>query len=197
MKYIIRNAKKEEARDLAFLVNLAGKSDRCQGLNLYEWKMDTKDGEDPYDVAVKDIAKDNGQYSYTNMRVIEAEGKIAAVAMSYEVSRYSREEIEKMPELFHVFKKLTNNIAGGFYLDSLAASPDFRGMGFGRMMLEDTIEQARSRGYDAIYLIAFNENIPAVTLYKNNDFYPIHDLPTPDHPEMPFGGRTVLFKKDL
>ncbi len=197
MDYIIRKANKEEARELAQLVNYAGKSDRNRGLDLYGWSLSAEEGDDLYDVGAREIAEGDGTYSYKNIRVLETQGKIAALAMSFRVKKKTPEEMNDVPELFKIFKELTNTIDGCYYLDSLAASPDFRGMGFGRLMLEDTIDLARQGGFDAIHLIAFDENIPAVRLYEKSGFYPIKDLPTPDHPEMPFGGKAVLFRKDL
>ena len=202
MTHIIRKAKKEEAKELAFLVNLAGKSDRCRGLNIYGWELDQKNNESlkglsPLEVGAREIEMETGQYSHNNMRVIDVDGNIAAVGMCYEIKEYSQEDLDKTPKLFHIFKELTNKAVGSFYLDSLAANPDFIGKGFGRMMLEDSIDQARIKGYDAIYLIAFDENTTAVRIYEKNGFKPVFDLPTPDHPEMPYGGRTVLFKKEL
>ena len=197
MKYKVRDACKEEAKELAELVNHAGKSTTVQGLDLYGWSLSAKDGEDPYDVGARDIMAETGNYSYKNMRVIEASGRIAAVAMSFEAYEKTKEEMKEIPEIFRVFKDLTNTIPGCYYLDSLAASPDFRGMGFGRTMLEDTINIARERGYDALYLLVFDENTPALTLYEKSGFYSVRQLPVPDHAEMPFSGNIVLVKKDL
>lgn len=197
MNFIIRQAKANESRELAELINHAGKSDKCRGLDLYAWSMSAKAGEDPYDIGAREILSVESYYSYKNMRVVEADGKIAALSMSFTVKAKTAEEMEEVPELFKVFKELTNTIDGCYYLDSLAAHPDFRGMGFGRVILEDTINLARQGGFDAVYLLAFEKNIPAISLYAKNDFYPIRDLPAPDHPEMPYDGKVVLYKKEL
>lgn len=197
MDYEIRQAKKEEARSLAQLVNIAGMSADNRGLDYYGWAIDAKDGEDPFDVGRKIIAMETGKYSYRNMRVIESDGRVAALSMSVVVEKKTAQEMEKIPEDFRIFTKLTNLIVGSYYLDSLASSPDFRGMGFGRMMLDDTVSLARKKGFNEIYLIAFEENKGAVKLYERNGFYPISDLPAGDNPKMPYGGRVVLYKKDI
>lgn len=197
MNYNIRQAKANESRELAVLINHAGKSDRCQGLDLYAWSLLTEKGEDPYDVGAREISSLDSYYSYKNIRVIEVDGKIAALSMSFMVMAKTPEEMKEVPELSKVFKELTNTIDGCYYLDSLATHPDYRGMGLGSVILEDTINLAREGGFDAIYLLAFEENIPAISLYAKNDFYPARDLPVPDHPEMPYGGKVVLFKKEI
>lgn len=197
MDYIIRNARKEEARELAMLVNHAGKSPGVQGLDLYGWSLDAKEGEVAYDVGARNITAESGTYSYKNMRVIEVQGKIAALAMSFEAFEKTEAEMEDVPEVFRIFKHLTNTIPGCYYLDSLAASPEFRGMGLGRKMLEDTINVGKNRGYDALYLLVFDENKLALSLYEKIGFSPVRELLVPDHSEMPFGGNIVLMKKGL
>lgn len=197
MEYNLRNARKDEARELAQLLNHAGKSPTVQGLDVYGWSLSANDGEDPYDVGSREIEAETGSYSHNNMRIIEAQGKIAAMAMSFEVVEKTETELAEIPELFRVFKHLTNTIPGCYYLDSLAASPDFRGMGFGRMMLEDTINIAKDRGYEALYLLVFDENKPALSLYEKSGFQLVRQLPALDHPEMPYGGNVLLVKKEL
>lgn len=197
MNYIIRDARKEEARELAILVNYAGTGPNNKGLDYVAWTRAAQNGEGPFDHGAREIGAEGGTYAYGNMRVIEAGGKVAAMALCFEAFKRTAEEMELIPEEFRIFKDLTNTIPGEFYLDSLAAAPEFRGQGFGRLMLEDSIELAKSRGYNAVYLIAFAKNVAGVTLYEKNDFYPVLAKPGTGHPDMPYDGDVVLYKKDI
>ncbi|MDG1996426.1 MAG: GNAT family N-acetyltransferase [Emcibacteraceae bacterium] len=197
MEYIVREAKKAEAYELAKLVNLAGQGPDTRGLDVSGWTAAAAAGQDPYEVGQKIIENETEAYSYTNMRVLECDGEIAALAMCFEAYKRTPAELAKIPEDFQVFKRLTNTIAGCFYLDSLAAKPEFRGKGFGRVMLEDSIELAKAQGYDAVYLIAFDRNVAGINLYEKNDFYLVRDLPAPNNPDMPYQGRVGLYKKDI
>ncbi|MDG1858260.1 MAG: GNAT family N-acetyltransferase [Emcibacteraceae bacterium] len=197
MDYFVRNARKEEAYELAKLVNQAGQGPNTRGLDFAGWSADAKDGQDPFEVGQKIIENEDDPYSYTNMRVVEANGEITAMAMCFEAYKRTPEQLENISSDFRIFKRLTNTIAGCFYLDSLAAKTGFRGKGYGRVMLEDSIKLAKSQGYDAVYLLAFDKNVAGIGLYEKYGFYLVRDLPAPNNPDMPYQGRVGLYKKDI
>jgi len=195
--YLIRDARKEEARELAQLVNLAGTGPNNKGLDFVGWSLAAEDGEGPFDYGGRIVGSKDGLYSYRNMRVIEADGKVAALTLCFEAFTRTDEEMAAIPEEFRVFKELTNSIPGKLYLDSLAVSSEFRGRGFGKKMLEDAILRTKRSGYDAIYLIVFEENKKALNLYFKVGFKVHLSLPSPNHKDMPYEGNVVLYKKDL
>lgn len=198
MQYNIRQAKKEESYELAKMLNQAGQGPGTRGLDFAGWAADAEEGQDPYEVGRRIIENEDDAYSFKNMRVLEINGDKAAIALCFEVWARSPEEIAEIPELFRVFKHLTNKIPGQFYLDSLAANPEFRGKGLGQLMLNDCIDQASKRGYSAINLIAFEKNVAGIGLYKKSGFSPIYSLPNPDHPDMPYqGGDITLYQKKI
>ena len=96
--YIIRDARKEEAKQLARLVNIAGQGPTSVGLDYTVWSRSANEGQDPYDVGSLRIANEVGGYSYNNIRVIEADGKAAALAMSFEVIKKSQAEIDRIDD---------------------------------------------------------------------------------------------------
>ncbi len=195
--YILRDAHKEEARELAVLINHAGTGPNNNGIDIVGWTLDAEEGENPFDYGGRIIAAEDGNYSYNNMRVIACGGKIAAVAMSFVIVKKTAEDLEKIPDLFMVFSNLTQTTVGSYYLDSLAVMPEFRGRKFGRLMLEDTIEIARNRNDKKICLLAFDENKLAIGLYEKVGFKRISSLGVPDHPAMPYRGTVSLFSLNL
>lgn len=197
MDYLVRDASREEAKELAILVNHAGTGPNNTGLDIVGWTLAAKDGEGPFDYGGRIVADEDGIYSYRNMRVVEANGKVAAMALCFEAFKRTAEDMNQIAEEFRIFKEMTNTIPGEFYLDSLAADPDFRGQGFGRIMLEDSIEKARTQGYRCVYLIAFANNVAGVALYEKNGFYAVSTKTASDHPDMPYSGDVVLYKKDI
>lgn len=62
---IIQRALKENATDLAFLINLAG-----EGIPRYLWSEMAEDGQDPMEVGRSRASREEGGFSYTNARVI-------------------------------------------------------------------------------------------------------------------------------
>jgi ribosomal protein S18 acetylase RimI-like enzyme len=197
MNCILRDACKEEARDLAILVNYAGTGPNDKGLDYVGWGHAANEGEGPFDYGGRIIESEDGQYSHQNIRVLEVDGSLVGMALCFEVFKRTDVEMNFISEEFRIFKELTNTIPGSFYLDSLAISPEFRGKGYGQIMLEDSIKKARSQRYNSIYLIAFVENIAGVALYKKNNFYEVHRKPSNNHPIMPYTGDVVLYKKDI
>lgn len=55
----------------------------------------------------------------------------------------------------------------------LAVSPDFRGHGYGRKLLDAVTDEARRRGVSRIYLEMRSDNEHALSLYTNADFVPV------------------------
>lgn len=197
MDYIIRDARKEEAKELAILVNHAGTGPNNKGLDIVGWTLSAEEGEGPFDYGGRIVADEDGIYSYRNMRVVEADGRVAAMALCFEAFERTATEMNQIAEEFRIFKEMTNTIPGEFYLDSLAAAPEFRGQGFGRIMLEDSIEKAQKRGYRSVYLIAFANNIAGVALYEKTGFTAVSTKTASDHPDMPYSGDVVLYRKDI
>lgn len=197
MTYLVRDARKEEAKDLAILINHAGTGGRNRGLDIIGWEAAAKDDEDGFDYGARIVASEDDMFSYNNIRVLETDGKVAAMALCFEAFKRTPEQMQQIPEQFRVFKELTNTIAGEFYLDSLAALPDYRGQGYGRIMLEDSIEKARMLGYPAVYLIAFAENVAGVSLYEKTGFEKVTVKASSGHHDLPYTGDVVLYRKDI
>lgn len=197
MDYIIRDGRKEEARELARLINLAGQGPQSAGLDYTVWSRSAKEGQDPYEVGSRRVASETDSYSYNNIRIIEAEGKPAALAMSFVVVRKTQAEMDEIDDLFKVFSVLAQQAIGSYYLDSLAVSPEYRGYGFGRTLLEDTIEIAAKEHHKQISLLVFEKNQAAVSLYKKLGFREQSKLIAPVHPSMPYEGNVILFSKPL
>ena len=86
---------------------------------------------------------ENMLYSYRNAVLAECEGRIAACMISYNGDNYLeyRENVstamgwDSVPEEFG-----TEVEPGEYYLDTLAAHPDFRGRGIGAGLLKKTAE---------------------------------------------------------
>ena len=197
MNYIVRNARKDESKELAILINHAGTGPRNKGLDIIGWTQAAAQGEGPFDYGGRIVASEDDLFSYNNIRVLETDGKVAAMSLCFEAFKRTDEQLKLIPEEFRVFKELTNMIAGEFYLDSLAALPDYRGQGFGREMLEDCVQKAKNQGYDKVYLIAFAENVAGISLYEKTGFSKVTSKPSNGHPDMPYEGDVVLYKKDV
>lgn len=195
--YIIRDARKNEAKQLARLVNIAGQGPDSVGLDYTVWSRGANEGQDPYDVGSLRIENEVGGYSYNNIRIIEVDAKPAALAMSFEVIKKSQTEMDEIDDLFKIFSVLAQQRIGSYYLDSLAVFPEYRGCGFGRILIEDTINKAVKGGYSEVSLLVFEKNEAALSLYKKLGFRETSKLKAPAHPSMPYEGYVILLSKPL
>lgn len=197
MTYIVRDARKEEARELAILINHAGTGPRNKGIDIVGWAAAAEPDEGPFDYGARIVSSEDDMFSYNNIRVLETDGRIAAMSLCFEAFVRTPEQLALIPEHFQVFKELTGTIPGEFYLDSLAALPEYRGKGYGRIMLEDSIKKARKHGYPAVYLLAFAENVAGVSLYEKTGFKKVDAKLSNGHPDMPYTGDVVLYRKGV
>ena len=197
MDKIIRPALKSESRELAELFDYVARGNNDFGLDYYIWSKQVVKNQSPFDVGSKVIASEKDNYSYRNMRVVECEGKIAGLALSLVIQKKTAEEIKKIPPLFSAFNALRQTVIGSFYLDSLTVSPQFRGLGLGKMLVEDTIEKAKAVGNKKICLLVFEKNKLAVGLYEKLGFKKIADAVPPNHHAMPYSGNVCLYSRDI
>jgi streptothricin acetyltransferase len=56
------------------------------------------------------------------------------------------------------------------YVEDLVVNPQYRGLGFGRMLLERGIQWARENGYPGVSLETQDDNVPACMLYESCGF---------------------------
>lgn len=197
MNYIIRSALKSESRKLAELVDHAGRGNNKYGLDYHIWSEDAGEGQHPFEIGGEEFASETGNYSYKNIRVVEYNGEIAALSLSYINKKKTPQEMSEVPDLLLFIRKLAQTKVGAFYLDSLAVLPKFRGKKFGQLLLEDTIEKAKKADCKELCLLAFEKNVEAISLYEKYGFQKIDVAMAPDYDALPYKGKIFLFSLPL
>ncbi len=69
-----KNARTEQAKDLAYLVNLAS-----YGVAEYLWQGMCAPGQSPLNYGASRAARSDGNFSYKNAKVMEVNGKVAGI----------------------------------------------------------------------------------------------------------------------
>lgn len=64
------------------------------------------------------------------------------------------------------------------YITHIAISPQYRGRGYGKQLLEKTIALAIEKGFRYLNLEVLKANVPALALYKSHNFTIIEDRTT-------------------
>lgn len=120
------------------------------------------------------FALENNRLSYENAIIAMDEDVPVGVVLFY---HGSQTEILDRPFIEHVKRTTGETIAlvkeakdDEFYLDSVAVSPDCRGKGIGKLLLDAFEQEAIHRGHDRIALLVDEENPRARKLYESRGY---------------------------
>lgn len=189
----IKNARIEDAKALAYLINLAG-----EGLPEYLWKGMIEGNESPIDVGARRAARDEGAFSYTNARICVEDDALLGMIISYRLpDPYEIVDINEYPDLIRPLVKLEAEVAGSWYINAIATYEQYRGKGVARTLIADTETGTRSAGCDLMSLIVDSENAEAIRLYERLDFKAVKTLPIIPYQGRQHGGEWVLMIKHL
>ncbi|MBP7241683.1 GNAT family N-acetyltransferase [Amaricoccus sp.] len=153
----LRPARREDAADLARLIDLAG-----EGLARHVWAGMAGPGEDPMAVGARRAARDEGAFSWRNAVAAEAAGAVAGALVTYRIA--AAEPVEGLPALFRPLQALENLAVGTQYVNAVAVCPRFRRRGVGRALMAEAAR--RSAGAAGLSLIVADANAGAIVLYR-------------------------------
>jgi ribosomal protein S18 acetylase RimI-like enzyme len=189
----IRDALKTDARDLAYLVNLAG-----EGIPEHLWRGRSEPHETPLECGARRVAGDEGNFSYTKARVAVEGGAVLGMILSYRLpDPYEIGDLSDTPELVQPLVRLESQVPGSWYVNAIATYEKHRGKGVARRLHEDAEIRARSHGCRRLSLIVASENPVAKRLYESLGFKDVAALPVVSYPGFPHGGSWVLMIKGI
>lgn len=161
-----RAATTEDAFALAELVNMAG-----DGMSVYLWDKMTSDGQSVWDVGQERAKREEGGFSYRNAVVREVDGQVAAVLIGYPLDEDPEaHEYADMPPMFVPMLELEELVPGTWYINFIAAYPDYRGKGYGRDLLKIAEQKARAVGSRGLSIMVADTNEVARHLYTSFGF---------------------------
>ncbi len=156
-----RRAGIKDATALAQLINYAG-----EGLPLYLWDKWKEDGETAWDVGRKRAMREQGGFSYRNAVVAEVDGRCVACLIGYPQSAEPEPiDYASTPPMFVPLQELEDLAPASWYVNVLAAEPDYRGKGLGTKLLGIADELAAACGTSSLSLIVSDANADAHRLY--------------------------------
>ena len=188
-----RPARKSDAAALAILVDIAG-----EGMPSYMWSHMRKAGQSVFEVGRARAAREEGGFSYRNATVAEIDGEVAACLIDYRLDDpYDVGDLTKMPEMVRPLVGLEAKAPGSWYVNVLAAFPEFRGHGIGGRLLALAEERARARGSTAASVIVASENVGAMRLYARCGYREVARAGVVAYPGCAHGGDWVLMVKPI
>ena len=189
----IRPARKSDATAMAALVDIAG-----HGLPAYMWSRMKEPGQSVLEFGRARAARDTGAFSWRNAHVLEAGGEVAALLVDYPLDDpYVIGDLNEMPDFIHPMVRLEAQAPGSWYVNVVAAFPEFRGKGFGARLLALSEDRARAGNIATMSIIVAGENSGAVRLYSRTGYREVGREPVVEFPGCPHGGDWVLMTKEL
>ena len=184
----LAKAKKEHNRNIAELALIAG-----DGIPAWFWAQSQIDGEDIYDVGMRNLCSETDNFSYRNATVAIDGNDIAAMLLAYRLpDMVDLAELEDLPEFIKPMVELEHQVPGSYYLNMLAAYPQYRNRGLGTLLIEESRQLAIEADCDQLSLEVFDENVAALRLYKRLGFEVIDSREVVPHESHPHRGKILL-----
>jgi ribosomal protein S18 acetylase RimI-like enzyme len=193
LKAPLRRARPDDARALAELADQAS-----YGLAPYFWDKIKEPGQTALDAGVERAGREEGSFSYRNAIIAEMNGKCAACLIGYPQEE-NPEPVDRdsMPPMLVPLQELENMAPETWYVNVLAAYPEARNKGLGRMLLEAAEQIAQEAGKSGLSLIAEDDNVNAIRLYHRFGFRDVATRPIIREGWHTEGENWILMKKAL
>lgn len=190
---MVRAATEANAMNLAKLIDIAG-----EGIPTWIWSQSATDRKSPLEIGVERARRENGGFSYRNAMVAQVDGAAVGMVLSYPIDMPSDNDPGDLPAPVAPFVALERQAVGTWYINALSVFPEYRGMGLGKLLLNEAEIQARQRGYERMSIQVYAQNQGAVRLYTRVGYGIASQEPVRDHPCQPYyTGDVLLLTKRL
>jgi len=187
----LQPARKDDARALALLIDIAG-----EGFGTYLWSQSARPGESALDVGMKRAQREEGGFSYRNATLAEVDGEVAGLLLGYRLADpYDTGSLDVLPPIIRPLVELESCAPGSWYVNALAAFPEYRNRGLGKYLLNEADRLTRAAGAKATSLIVAEENAGAMRLYLRNGYREAARRLLVPFPGLGHGGDWVLMVK--
>lgn len=183
-----RPALKSETEVIAKLYRISS-----DGVADYIWSQLAEPGEDLLAVGSRRYRREESDFSYRNCTIAEVKGKTAGMLVAFPIF-VDPDYVESDP-VMKPFSILEED--NSYYICGIAFSPEFRGKGYGKQLMQLAEQQAREKGFTKLSLIVFEENRLARELYLKLGYREVaHERVVP-HPLIKVEGNALLMVKQL
>ena len=189
----LRPARKSDAVALAALINIAG-----EGLPVYLWNRMKAPGQSVFEFGRARAARNEGDFSYRNATVAEVGGEVVAALVDYRLEDpYDTGDLAELPEVVRPLVLLESKAPGSWYINVVAAFPEFRGQGIGARLLALAEQRGRAQRTKSASMIVAGENVGALRLYARSGYQETARAPVVEYPGCAHGGDWVLMIKPI
>jgi ribosomal protein S18 acetylase RimI-like enzyme len=190
---IIRPARKADAAALAALIDIAG-----EGIPLFLWSRMKVPDQSVFEFGRARAAREDGNFSYRNATVVETDGEVAACLVDYQLADpYDIGDLDKLPDVVRPLVELEAKAPGSWYINVLAAFPEYRGQGIGTRLLALAEERGRQHKATSASMIVASANAGALRLYARVGYEEIARARVVTYPGCAHDGDWVLLVKPI
>ena len=190
-----RDASADDSRDIARFICMAGGG-------LYEFLFDDFV---PFFAAVDflsiGIGSEEYPISFRNCYVAidSASGELVGAANVFPADELREQTYGFLPteRQDHVRPIMQLQDWRSMFLNALAVSENYRGLGIGARLLDWAQERAKAAGFERLSLHVWADNTPAVRFYKARGFVELATAPVASHPRLAHTGGSILMRQAI
>lgn len=189
----LRRATRDDAEDLARLINIAG-----EGIPLLLWSDMAQAGETAMQAGVQRAAREEGGFSYRNATVAEENGRIMGMLLDYrQPEPYATGDLNDLPAMIRPLIELESLAPGSWYINAVATYEACRGRGAATALMGSSEQAAIEAGAGSMSIIVARENTPAYRLYQRLGYKDEATRPIVQYHGCIYSSDWVLMVKEL
>ena len=165
MHATIRKATPEDAPLLVRVVDMAS-----EGLVPALWNEMAPDNMDGSEVGKSLVLAEDGEFSYRHGFVLEEDGSPIGGMIGYPLPVVAEPVGPEVPDAFVAIEELSQLVPGYWYINFVAITPENRGKGLGKALLDEAEVQAREGGCPGVALIVAATNVGAIRAYASTGY---------------------------
>ncbi|WP_458527009.1 N-acetyltransferase family protein [Onishia taeanensis] len=187
----IREATRADARDLAYLINLAG-----EGLPEQLWQTMAGGDETPLEVGAQRARREEGDFSYRHARVCAHKGRLVGMMVSYpQPAPFPLEDLDDVPVAVQPLVHLEARAPGSWYINALATYEGARGKGVASLLMTQAEALAIAAGCPELSLIVASTNGRARRFFQQRGLHDAASLPMGDAPGAHHGDWVLMTRR--
>lgn len=178
---------------MAELVDMAG-----EGMPTYLWSQMAGADETPFDVGEQRAQRESGGFSYRNTILRIEDSQVAAALIGYALPNEPETiNYDEIPPMFVPLQQLEDLAPGTWYVNVLAAYPQFRGKGLGSSLLTLAESLAIDSACSGISMIVSDGNTGARRLYRRSGYSQVATRPMVKETWQSSGKNWLLLTKTI
>lgn len=196
MKVLYRPATADDSRFIARMIDISS-----DGIATLEWQdeCDEQAGQTALDVGSEWYARDEGDYSYRNCLIAEADHHPIGMILSFPITQENFSQDGRPPpydpeDIYAPYKYL--EALDSWYICGVTVLPEFRKQGIGKRLIELSVVEGKKKGFSNVSLIAVQDKKGLISYYESLGFRITRKAPIVEHPGIRVTGDVVLMETD-